>query len=369
MGFMNSSFARILHPSEFICLYLVSVRLKNIGRVRVVQNPRTGCKIGTMLVTKTLSENFPVSLEQRRISPRMGLPPSPFSKGDAPYGRGYHNAENGLLPDAEAIVEETQEIPAQAKEESKRERRQAQSLREGSRRRPNRYVLWTGCQWKALHRDWFGVSSSVVHERFQRWRGAGIFEKLRRRMVEYYARERGGIGWKWQAMDSKHSPAPLGGEKVGNNPTDRGKLGAKINLLVDERGAPLSVVLTGANRHDKVSAVDLIVSMIPKRQAHKEQHLCADKAYDSEDLREFAASAGYIAHIKVNTRTKGGEIPKEDDSPSKIHPARRWVVERTISWLVKRRSLRTRWSKKAENWMALIQLACAHILLNLAVFG
>jgi putative transposase len=165
------------------------------------------------------------------------------------------------------------------------------------------YVLWTGCQWKALHRDWFGVSSSVVHERFQRWRGAGIFEKLSRRMVEYYARERGGIGWKWQAMDSKHSPAPLGGEKVGKNPTDRGKLGAKINLLVDERGAPLSVVLTGANRHDKVSAVGLIVSVAPKRPAHKEQHLCADKAYDSEDLREFAASAGY-------TSLTSGSIPE-----------------------------------------------------------
>ena len=65
----------------------------------------------------------------------MGLPPSPFSKGDTPYGRGYHNAENGLLPDAEAIVEETQEIHAQAKEEKKRQRRQAQSLREGGRRR------------------------------------------------------------------------------------------------------------------------------------------------------------------------------------------------------------------------------------------
>jgi putative transposase len=170
-------------------------------------------------------------------------------------------------------------------------------------------------------------------------------------------------------MDSKHSPAPLGGEKVGKNPTDRGKLGAKINLLVDERGAPLSVVLTGANRHDKVSAVGLIVSVARKRPAHKEQHLCADKAYDSGDLREFAASAGYIAHIKVNPRTKGGENPTEDDSPSKIHPARRWVVERTISWLTKRRSVRTRWAKKAENWLALVQLACAHILLNLAVFG
>ncbi len=237
------------------------------------------------------------------------------------------------------------------------------------------YVLWTGCQWKAVHRDWFGVSSSVIHERFQRWTKMGIFEKLMKRMVEYYARERGGVGWRWQAMDSKNSPAPLGGEKTGKNPTDRGKLGAKINLLVDERGAPISVVLTGANRHDKVSAIDLIVSVATKRPAHKEQHLCADKAYDATDVREFVASGGYTPHIKVNPRRRksakrsGDECPPNNDSSKKVHPARRWVVERTISWLTKRRSLRTRWSKKAENWLALVQLTCAHILLNLAVFG
>ena len=86
------------------------------------------------------------------------------------------------------------------------------------------------------------------------------------------------------------------------------------------------------------------------------------------------ASAGYEAHIKVNPRRKGSteggaEHQPNDESSKRIHPARRWIVERTISWLVKRRSLRTRWSKKAENWLALVQLACAHILLNLAVFG
>jgi putative transposase len=231
------------------------------------------------------------------------------------------------------------------------------------------YVLWTGCQWKAIHRDWFGVCSSVVHERFQKWRQMGIFEKLMKRMAQYYAREQGGISWKWQAMDSKHSAAPLGGQKTGNNPTDRGKKGAKINLLVDGRGAPLSVVLTGANRHDKVSAMDLIISVVLKRPAQKEQHLCADKAYDSDDLREFVDSAGYIEHIKLNPRQKGSEGPLSEDSSKRVYPARRWRVERTISWLVKRRSLRTRWSKKAENWLALIQLACSHILLNLAVFG
>src|SRR5215216_5635918 len=202
------------------------------------------------------------------------------------------------------------------------------------------YVLWTGSQW----------------------------------MVEYYAKESSGIGWRWQAMDSKNSPAPLGGQKTGKNPTDRGKLGAKINLLVDQSGAPLSVVLTGANRHDKVAAIDLIVSMSVKRPAHKEQHLCADKAYDASEVREFASSEGYTTHIKVNPRKKDStessdQSSQETDSHGEPHPARRWVVERTISWLLKRRSLRTRWSKKAENWLALIQLACAHVLLNLAVLG
>jgi putative transposase len=147
--------------------------------------------------------------------------------------------------------------------------------------------------------------------------------------------------------------------------------------MVDERGAaPLSVVLSGANRHDKTAAMDLIISVLVKRPLHKEQHLCADKAYDddAEDVREFVALEGYEAQIKVNPRTRKGTRSEDEtlgqkESLEKDHPARRWVVERTISWVNKRRSLRRRWSKKAGNWQALVQLACAHILLNLAVFG
>jgi|SRR5215210_3729207 len=114
--------------------------------------------------------------------------------------------------------------------------------------------------------------------------------------------------------------------------------------------------------------------MLIGRPAHNEQHLCADKAYDATDVRGFVTSEGYTDHIKVNPRrSKGaessGEPSQEKVFPEKPHPARRWVVKRTISWLTKRRSLRTRWAKKAGNWLALVQLACAHILLNLAVFG
>jgi hypothetical protein len=50
-----------------------------------------------------------------------------------------------------------------------------------------------------------------------------------------------------KAMDPKSSATPLGGEKTGKkSPADRGKLAAMMNLLVDKRGAPISVVLTGS---------------------------------------------------------------------------------------------------------------------------
>jgi hypothetical protein len=74
-------------------------------------------------------------------------------------------------------------------------------------------------------------------------------------------------------------------------------------------------------------------------------------------------------HSQNDSTESSSQSSQERDSPCEPHPARRWVVERTICWLVKRRSLHTRWSKKAENWLALIELACAHVLLNLAVFG
>lgn len=134
------------------------------------------------------------------------------------------------------------------------------------------YVLWPGCQWKAVPKDWFGVSSSVLHERFQTWQQAGLFAKIMKLMVKFYNKRRK-IKWKWQAMDSKSCPAPLGGSETGKNPTDRGKQGAKLHLLVDQRGAPLAVYVTGANEPDKGSADDLIISIVVKRPRKKTQHL------------------------------------------------------------------------------------------------
>ena len=230
------------------------------------------------------------------------------------------------------------------------------------------YVLWTGCQWKAVHKDWFGVASSVLHERFQTWQQLGIFDKIMTLMVKFYAKRRR-IKWKWQSIDSKSSPAPLGGSQTGKNPTDRGKQGSKVHLLVDQRGAPLEVYVTGANEHDKWSADDLIISIVVERPRHKKQHLCADKGYDYDDVHDFVQQQHYIAHIK-HRRRRGEPIIEDCPVPGETrYPARRWVVERTLGWLNKRRSIRVRWFKKFENWKAMIQFACAHILFDLAFYG
>lgn len=82
------------------------------------------------------------------------------------------------------------------------------------------YVLRTGCQWKALPKE-FG-SASAIHTHFQNWHRAGFFVALwRAGLAEYDDVE--GIAWQWQSVDGALLKAPLALECAGRNPTDRGK--------------------------------------------------------------------------------------------------------------------------------------------------
>ncbi len=77
------------------------------------------------------------------------------------------------------------------------------------------YVLVTGCQWKAMPRE-FG-SGSAIHAYFQEWVASGLFEKLWRIALEEYDARRG-IDWEWQSLDGAMTKSPLGGEKNRQKP-------------------------------------------------------------------------------------------------------------------------------------------------------
>ena len=58
-----------------------------------------------------------------------------------------------------------------------------------------------------------------------------------------------GLHREWHAIDGAMPNAPLGGEKTGPNPTDRGKSGTRRSRLTDGDGIPRGVALDGANRN------------------------------------------------------------------------------------------------------------------------
>jgi len=101
------------------------------------------------------------------------------------------------------------------------------------------------------------------------------------------------------------------------------------------------------------STLDAIVVERPEPTKDAPQHLCLDKGYDNQTGEQAALEAGYVPHI----RRIGEE--KNDDAGEKTHPARRWVVERTLAWLSRLRGLLVRYDKLAECYLAMVKLGCA----------
>ncbi len=226
------------------------------------------------------------------------------------------------------------------------------------------YVLRTGIQWQALPRSL--SAHSTAHDRFAEWQAAGVFERRWQEGLYAYDEEVG-IEWAWQAMDGAMTKAPLGGQQTGPNPTDRAKGGVKRSVLTDGRGVPLAVAVAGANRPD-MKMVEATLESMPIEQPvptpDKPQNLCLDAGYDYQAVRDTIEAWGYTAHI----RSRSQETQDKAQFPG--YRARRWVVERTHSWMNRFRRLLIRWEKKVDNYLALLHLACAFIAFRAAgLFG
>lgn len=130
---------------------------------------------------------------------------------------------------------------------------------------------------------------------------------------------------------------------------------------------PVAVAVDGANRNDfkmMKETLESIATKRPKPTRKKPQGLCLDKGYDYDEARDLAKEFGYTAHI----RSRGEEAQRLKRQVG--FKARRWVVERTHSWMNRFRRILTRWEKKAENYLGLLHLVCALITYHCAgLFG
>jgi putative transposase len=169
------------------------------------------------------------------------------------------------------------------------------------------------------------------------------------------------------------------GEMTGNNPTDRSKIGTKRHVLTEKKGIPLSVIISPASTHDINLVTDVVDNTVIKRpksssrlRRRQLQHLCLDKGYKSGEKEHELIKRGYILHIPVKKKKgKKGEEGKEIAIPNrKKYSPKRWVVvERTNSWHNRFRKLFTRYEKKDENYLGLVQFSCCMIIYRKLILG
>ena len=159
----------------------------------------------------------------------------------------------------------------------------------------------------------------------------------------------------------------MGEKNTGPNPTDRSKKGVKRSLLTEGHGVPIGLAVDGANRPDMKllrATIESIMVERPEPSQEEPQGMCLDKGYDYEEVRDTLSEFGFTAHL----RSRGEEaraIKREAGER-----ARRWVVERSHSWMNRFRRILVRWDKKPENYIGFLHFACALIAFRAAgLFG
>lgn len=132
-------------------------------------------------------------------------------------------------------------------------------------------------------------------------------------------------------------------------------------MVVDRNGIPLAIRLSAANAHDAtqlIPLVDAIPPIIgprgrPGRPRKRPAKLHADKAYDASDLRCALQARSIIPRL----------ARRGIDSKERLG-RHRWVVERTLSWLLGCRRLGIRYERRADLLQGLLHLACTLICLR-----
>jgi Transposase and inactivated derivatives len=213
------------------------------------------------------------------------------------------------------------------------------------------YLSKTGCQWAYLPHDY--PPEGTVRMYFRKWQDAGILEKihdkLRRkaRVAENHEQEPSALIVDSQSVKTTRTAKERGfdaGKKIN---------GIKRHIATDVFGFIICVVVTAASVQDRDGA-KLLLNEIAKTQPQRLQIIWADGGYQGK-LVDFVKTTydWNLEIVKRNADVKG----------FKILP-RRWVVERTFSWLENYRRLSKNFESSTKTSRQMVLISGAHIMLK-----
>lgn len=212
------------------------------------------------------------------------------------------------------------------------------------------YLVKTGCQWRMLPVDF--PRWQIVYYYFSIWKKKEIWEQLHESLVESLRKKAGKkeeptVG----VIDAQSVKSTLVSSQDKGFDAGKKIKGIKRHIIVDTMGLILAVVIQSASTQDRDGAISVVEKMLENWR--KIIKLFADSAY----------SGKLIAKIKECFSIKLEIIKRDELHAFKVLP-KRWIVERTFSWIDTNRRSSKNYERLNQTSIAIVHISAIRIMLN-----
>ncbi len=212
------------------------------------------------------------------------------------------------------------------------------------------YLVKTGCQWRMLPGDF--PKWQIVYYYFSVWKRNKIIEVIHEFLVEKIRvrsskKEEPSVG----IIDAQSVKSTLVSSEDKGFDAGKKIKGIKRHIIVDTLGLVLAVVIQSASVQDRDGAIDVIEKM--RESWRKVIKIFADGGYRGPLIKKVKDKFNIIIEI----------VKKDELHTFRVLP-KRWIVERTFSWIDTNRRNSKHYERLNETSVTMVQLSAIRIMLN-----